>query len=255
MVQQQSRPYVICHLLTSLDGRISGSFFGSEGARSAFPQNRQIREQYDCHAVINGRTTCAEIYADGYLSPCELSSLSGLAESALSSDLLREDCVVITDAENYVICVDAEGTLNWNSNTVNRPGQEHAHVIVLLTDAVSDAYLSYLRSKSISYLIVDNGKGEVDLSEALRRFKRYFGIEKLMVTGGGIMDWSLLSNGLMDEISLVVAPSVGGETGIATSFDRSPWAADTGAVDCSLLAAEVLEGGTLWLRYQPANRR
>ena len=59
------RPFVVCHMVASLDGRISGSWFRLPETKAALAETSHIRSDYSCDALINGAVTCAEIYADG----------------------------------------------------------------------------------------------------------------------------------------------------------------------------------------------
>ncbi len=66
-----SRPFVVCYMLCSLDGRIDGSWFRLPETAPALRATGQIRRDYGCDAVINGAVTCAEIYAEGYVDRLE----------------------------------------------------------------------------------------------------------------------------------------------------------------------------------------
>lgn len=45
-----NRPYVVCHMLTSLDGKIDGAFFAASECGVALAEYGKIREVYDCQA-------------------------------------------------------------------------------------------------------------------------------------------------------------------------------------------------------------
>ena len=62
-----NRPYVICHILTSLDGKIDGEFFSAPACAPAVQQFAKVRTVYDCSATLYGTTTMAGGYADGKL--------------------------------------------------------------------------------------------------------------------------------------------------------------------------------------------
>ena len=62
------RPYVICHILTALDGKIDGEFFAMPETLPALKKYGEIRQFYDCKATIYGTTTVAEGYSDGILT-------------------------------------------------------------------------------------------------------------------------------------------------------------------------------------------
>lgn len=74
---------------------------------------------------------------------------------------------------------------------------------------------------------------------------------KLMVAGGGVMNWSFLSEGLLDEISLVVVPVADGSTTAVSIFEQAPFLPGHSPVGLTLKESEVLDGDTLWLRYVP----
>ena len=46
------RPYVVCHMLTSIDGKIDGEFFESSESLSALRRFEKVRDFYDCNDVI-----------------------------------------------------------------------------------------------------------------------------------------------------------------------------------------------------------
>ena len=133
-----SRPFVVCHMLCSLDGRIDGSWFRLPETASALRATGQIRLDYGCDAVINGAVTCAEIYAEGYVDRLP----------AADRSYERTDHLPPTQAKHTVICVDTEGSLAWSGPTVTRRG-EVSRVIEVLCESVSDDYLAYLQKKGV----------------------------------------------------------------------------------------------------------
>ena len=108
-----SRPFVVCHMLCSLDGRIDGSWFRLPETASALRATGQIRRDYGCDAVINGAVTCAEIYAEGYVDRLPTAGRS----------FERTDHLPPTQAKHTVVCMDTEGSLAWSSPTVTRRGE------------------------------------------------------------------------------------------------------------------------------------
>ena len=239
----KDRPYVVCHLVSTIDGRIDGDFYRTEEFRRAYPAANEIRSGYDCQAVMNGAVTSAEIYAEGFLK----------APGKSSSHFSRTDYIAPTQLRRFVVCVDTEGRLSWRGNTVERPSMPLSHVIEVLTETVSDDYLAYLREREISYIFA--GKDTLDLAEALRKLKTLFRIDSVLLTGGGVMDWSFLQAGMLDELSLVIVPVADGSTGAATSFDGSGYVSSARPVGFELIGVKQLDGGALWLNYRPKNTR
>ena len=123
----------------------------------------------------------------------------------------------------------------------------HAHVLEILTEKVVNAYKAFLRGLGISYIIA--GKDSLDYALAMKKLKNLFGIETLMLGGGGVLNWSFIQAGMCDEVSVVIAPAADGSSTTPTLFAaRSGIAADK-AVRFELQSAEVKDGGSVWLRY------
>lgn len=231
------RPYIVCHILSSIDGRISGNLFSAPEAMQAQPIYSTIRKKYNCDAVLNGTVTCAQIYADGYID-----NLPKTKES-----ISRKDFVAKADENKYVVCVDTEGVLRWSRNIVERGGQR-SHVIEILTEKVSDDYISYLQKLGISYIFA--GKDSFNIPLAMKKLKQLFEINTLMITGGGVIDWSFLQAGMIDEVSLVIAPVVTGEKTAATVFDQSEFVSGGVAKPFELANVQKYNNSILWLDYK-----
>ena len=151
-------------------------------------------------------------------------------------------------ADRYAVVIDGTGSVRWESGSVERRG-EKLHVIVVLQENASDAYISHLRKAGVSYIFA--GKDSLDLPLAARKLKELFGIQSMLLSGGGVVDWSFLQAGLIDEISLVVPPVIDGGVRLPSAFDDSPLAVCHTPVALHLTDVQRLEGDALWLRYVP----
>lgn len=231
------RPYVICHMFTSLDGKIDGAFFGAPESGPGAAAYGRLRGVHDCRATLYGTTTMKGSYSDG---------LAGELPPA-QVRYPKEDYKADHDAGSYVVSIDPEGILGWEDGYIEKKGRPRAHVIEVLTEAVSEDYLAYLRERGLSYIFA--GKERLDCGLLLRKLKEQFAIDRLMIAGGGIMNWSFLQEGLIDELSLVVAPVADGSATAASIFEQSDFLPGKRPVAFRLLGVEQLEGGTLWLRY------
>ena len=72
----------------------------------------------------------------------------------------------------------------------------------------------------MSYIVA--GKDRLDCQMAMEKLYRLFHIEKLLICGGGMVDWSFLRAGMVDELSLFLAPVSDGSQGTASLFSRMP---------------------------------
>lgn len=82
--------------------------------------------------------------------------------------------------------MDPDGILAWNTGCYERTGRDRSHVIEALTEKVSSGYLAYLRAQGVSYVIA--GKEHLDCALLLQKLKTLFGIEHIILAGGGCIN-------------------------------------------------------------------
>ena len=92
----------------------------------------------------------------------------------------------------------------------------------------------------------------IDFKVLLQLLYDMFGIERLMVAGGGITNWSFVQEELLDELSILVAPVADGSTDAVTIFEKADFFSPRSPAVFSLSKVEVIENNTLWLRYTAA---
>ena len=127
------------------------------------------------------------------------------------------------------------------------------HVVLLVTDRVSNAYLAHLRDAGVSFLFC--GKDHVDLKLALEKLRRTFGLEALMLQGGGTFNGAMLKEGLVDELSQIIVPIAdGGGPDVTGVFDAPGKPLPRAAATLELKSQKKLKGGALWLRYAVTKR-
>ncbi len=232
-----NRPYVICHMLASLDGKIDGEFFSAPECVPALRQFAKVRTVYNCNATLYGTTTMEGGYADGRIGELPKSK----------SVYPHEDYVAESDADNYIVSLDPQGVLAFSGKYLEKKNRPKAHIIEALTEQVSDDYLAYLRSMDISYVFA--GKEQLDCKLFLEKLKSLFGIEKLMISGGGLTNWSFVQENLINELSLVIAPVADGGRKSATIFEKAGFLPPRIPAAFTLKAVQQIEDDTLWLQY------
>ena len=233
-MDRPERPYVICHMTSSVDGRIKVRRWTTIDADDHY---ETVHKRLEGDAWMCGRVTM-QGYAD---------SGTPLPHAPIGDGrpVPRTDHIARTDAAGYAIALDAHGRLEWGT----RNDVEGDHVVMVLTEAVSDDHLRRLRAGGQSYLFA--GRETVDFVEAVTKLKRRFGIERLLVEGGGRINGSMLRAGVVDELSLLLAPAVDGLARTPAVFDIDGSEADSLASRrrLELTSCERLDGGTVWLRY------
>jgi riboflavin biosynthesis pyrimidine reductase len=144
--------------------------------------------------------------------------------------------------------LDARGKIAWGRSDIGGDP-----IVVVLTEAVSDAHLAGLRSEGVSYFFA--GKSELDLTLALEVLNRELGVKRLLLEGGGGSNGAFLRAGLVDELNLILCPAVDGAKGAPSVFDSTERETERRApvTAMALESSRTLDGGALLLRYRIQN--
>jgi 2,5-diamino-6-(ribosylamino)-4(3H)-pyrimidinone 5'-phosphate reductase len=227
LMRNQERPYVICHMLPSLDGRIVLRDWDLPNGTREYEKTAQT---FEADGWIIGRISM-EPYAGKGRVPVRRTR----------GRIPREDFIATQTASSYAIAIDPHGKLRWERGDI-----DGEHVITVLTEGVPDNYLQFLWSKGISYLF--GGRSRIDLELVLGKLRSHFGIETLLLEGGGKINGTFLAAGLVDELSILLAPVADGSVGTPSLFDvegkKMP------ARKLKLISVEKRPGDILWLRYK-----
>src|SRR3954453_12320953 len=158
-----NRPYVICHMGSTVDGRIISKNWGSEETRKKFSTiYENCHKSFDSQAWMVGRVTMEKDFTEG--KQPDLTS----ADKPIS----REPFIGDKEAPSFAIAVDPAGKLGWEVNAIDGD-----HVIAVLTEQVSDEYLHYLQQQGISYIFA--GEKEIDFDVALSQLAALFPIKTI----------------------------------------------------------------------------
>ena len=231
------KPYTICHILSSLNGKIAGPFMGTETVRVMSGEYARLRAKMEGDAWLYGTTTTKEFI--GGRTP----KLPKNARLIPDEDFVAED-----HAQLYYVSIDALGEIGWESGTFSRSGCPDAHVIEVLTAKAPIEYRAYLREREISYIIA--GEEELDFDLAKRKLFQLFSIKKLVVCGGGGIDWSMMEVGEIDELSLVIAPAADGEPDTPSVFVRMANVPEGSTVEFALKDVTRLGKDGVYLTFE-----
>ncbi|UOQ71557.1 RibD family protein [Hymenobacter cellulosilyticus] len=227
------RPYVICHMMSSVDGKILSANWQDEELTKTFAGYfEKYHVTFTSQAWMCGRITMERDFSGGVqpeLRPAP-------------HPIAREPFIGDPNATAFAIAVDAHGKLGWESNTTHGD-----HIVEVLTEQVSNDYLYYLQQKHISYLFA--GKTEVDFTLVLQQLAELFPIETLMLEGGGHLNGSLLNAGLIDELSLLLLPIADGTPKSPTTFEVSEYLTKGPATRLFLSEVQQLDNDVIWLKY------
>jgi 2,5-diamino-6-(ribosylamino)-4(3H)-pyrimidinone 5'-phosphate reductase len=230
-----TRPRVICHMMASVDGRIATS--GWPLTAEARKQYELVHASYEADGWICGRVTM-EPFAKSVRPEAEVARERSHRHAGTAA---REDYVAPDERDSFAFAIDPSGRLAWESNDIDGD-----HVVAILSEGVSDEYLAFLRERAVSYVLA--GARDVDLAVALEKIGALFGVRTLMLEGGGRINGGMLRAGLVDEVSLLVAPVADGRIGTPALFDLD--GDDVTPYRLALDAVERRADDVLWLRYR-----
>lgn len=226
------KPFVVCHMITSLDGGLHPSRWtkSPDGSRSDWTSVYEtIHKDMNADAWMVGRVTMAE-----------MSNVEPHAPAAPYT-VERPFHFARRDAKSYAIALDPSGKLHFKAGELDGD-----HVVVLLGADVPDSHLAELAADGVSYLLAEGG--EIDLGVMLETLGRELGIQRLLLEGGAGVNGSMMAAGLVDELSLLVAPALDARKG----SDRVIEFGNEGLADkceLSLIGCNQIGNGLLHLRY------
>ena len=224
-----SKPYIVCYMMTSVDGRIDCDMTAKlTGVEDYYPILAELKLE---SAVSGKRTAQLELAEKGEFQPKNATH----AEQETFSK--KAD-----NSKGYTIVVDTKGTLLWKDDSE----YEKPHILIT-SKQVSQEYLAYLDEKNISYIVAGNEK--IDLASACETLKEGFGIERLGIVGGPSINTAFLDAGLLEEVFGHIGAGIDGRASFPPVFNRK----DNGQnspTPLTLLEAKTYDSGAVFIRYK-----
>jgi 2,5-diamino-6-(ribosylamino)-4(3H)-pyrimidinone 5'-phosphate reductase len=150
------------------------------------------------------------------------------------------------DPRPQMIIVDSRGQIDFWHQLRREPYWRDP--VALCSRATPKSYLDYLQQRHIDYIVT--GDEHVDLRAALEELNARYGVELVRVDSGGTLNGLLLRAGLVDEISVLISPSLVGGTTSRSIFTAPDLTSSEDVIDLRLIHVEQFEGGIVWLRYE-----
>lgn len=222
------KPYVMVHMMMTVDGRIDCPVVDKVSGEEYYLALDKLGH---C-SKLSGKVTAA----------LENPAVKGVAEVTTSETVGEESVYVAAESDEYTIVVDTNGCLLWQANEAD------GHpLLCIMSENVTAEHLKELREMGISWIVT--GKSRIDLARAMQLAYERFSVERVAVVGGGHICGGFLAAGLVDEVSVMVAPGIDGRKGQTAVFD--------GIVKDSaipyklkLKSVEQWEGTeVIWIRY------
>lgn len=221
-----NRPYIICHMMTSVDGRIDCAM--TELLPGVSDYYRTL-DELNVPTTVSGRVTAELEMAE-----------PGVFEAENNAAYGKEGFSKAADAKGYEIVVDTHGKLLWpDASGMNKP------YLIITSEDVAGEYLEYLDSNHISWIAT--GKEKVNLPRAMEILFNEFGVERVGVVGGPAINTAFLNEQLLDEISILIGAGIDGRMQMPSVFDGRDM--DYPLTQLKLTDVQRCDSGAVWLRY------
>lgn len=220
-----NKPYIICHMMTSVDGRIDCGMTAQLKGNSTY---YSALNAINAPTRISGRVTAQTELSNG--------QLVSNGNNPINKEAFHQN----VQAEAYEIIMDTKGRTSWDDDH----GSTKPHLIIT-SQQVSTDYLNDLDKKGISWIAT--GSDQIDLARAMDILANNFDIQRLAIVGGGKINGAFLDAGLIDEISIIIGPGADGRINQPTLFDGRP--AKRRPINLKLKDVHSFDDGAVWLRY------
>ena len=216
------RPYVLINVAATVDGKIDTR--DRRGAR--------ISTEADFERVDRLRASVDGIVVGGRTLHQEDPRLTVRSETLCAERVARGQ-----PAQPARIAVASHLTLPPDARFLNGPA---ARVIVFVPRSRGNTTLETVE-------VYECGADRVDLAQALAHLSK-LGLQRVMVEGGGTLNFELLRLGLVDEVQMYLAPLVFGGASAPTLADGEGLGREA-AIRLSAPEVQTLPDGGLVLRY------
>ena len=133
------KPYIIVHMMTSIDGRIDCPMVG----QLSTDEYEVALDKFGLCSKLSGRVTAA----------LECPAVKEESDRIGEQPVLQESIHIARSSDEYTIVVDTYGKLSWQANT-----SDGHPVLCIVSEQVSQTYLDTLHFLEISWIVVGSTK-------------------------------------------------------------------------------------------------
>jgi 2,5-diamino-6-(ribosylamino)-4(3H)-pyrimidinone 5'-phosphate reductase len=221
------RPYVTMNMAMTADGKITSVKREEPDFTSRFDRKTMDRYRAEADAILIGAGTLRTDDPPLHVRDPEM----------------REYRAALGKPETLLnVVVTSSAALDPDSRFF-RTGAASGRIVATVEDA-PDERIDKLEAVAEVWKI---GRGSVDLRALLVRL-RARGVERLLVEGGGELNWGFVRDDLLDELYLTIAPAILGGRDAPTPCEGEGFAM-AGQRRLTLLDAEVVDG-EIFCRYK-----
>nr|QNO50529.1 2,5-diamino-6-ribosylamino-4(3H)-pyrimidinone 5'-phosphate reductase [Methanosarcinales archaeon ANME-2c ERB4] len=216
------RPYVFINAAMSADGKISAYTRKQIPISGEGDFQRVDRLKYGVDAIMVGIGTV----------------LSDDPSLTVKSEERRRERLDGGEDENPIrIVVDSLARTPVDADILRKGAGRR---VILVSESAPGVRLDRLSEAGAEIVVA--GEHRVDLASALGHLHK-MGVHRLMVEGGGTLNWSLLSQGLVDTVYVYVGNMILGGESSPTLADGAGFSNIDGACQLELISLEKMDRG------------
>jgi hypothetical protein len=124
--KSELRPFVICHMVTSIDGKVTGDFLYSKKGTEVSATYYEINRRLKGDAFTCGRVTMESSFTNEFKP--DLSKFSGVN--------VPDGDYIAMKHNYYAVSFDTCGKVGWTDSKIHDedPGYDDCHIIEVLTE-------------------------------------------------------------------------------------------------------------------------
>ncbi len=163
------------------------------------------------------------------------------------SEIKPEDRIIQHDDKRPILVVlDDKGSFNnWDKLLALPSWRDH---IVLCTKATPVKYFEHLKERSIKFLII--GDHQVDFKTALNELNEIYSVKCVMVDVSEVFFSKMITEGLVDELSLIVYPILVGGERQNIFFSAEDIISPNDTIKLMLIDHDEINRTLIWLYYK-----
>ena len=222
-----NRPYTFINVAMTADGKIDT--FERRGAAISSPRDKQRVDELRASAdavLVGGRTLLDE---QPKLTVKSEALREGRIKQGRSPNPIKVGVVTVAD-------ILKESDFIQTGDT---------RLVIFTTSQTSISKLAELRALGVEVFVDDAPR--VDLNKMMLTLKK-LGVERVMVEGGGTINFELIQQGLVDELQIYVSPMIFGGANSPTPADGVGIPREK-AMGMKLVDVERWEDGGVILKY------
>ncbi len=220
-------PHVIIHNAVSVDGRI-------EWFQADVRQFYELAAYWKEDATLAGTDTLLKAYPEEKIMPED--------KEAFEHIKAKPD-----DTRPLLVVPDSRGRLRHVLHIL-RHEPYWRDMLMLVSRSTPPAYLNYLTERQINY--IRSGDDHVDYKMALEELNSRYKVNVVRLDSGGTLNGILLRAGLVNEVSVLIHPSIVGGTAPRSIFRAPDLIAASGVIPLKLIRLEQLPDDLIWIRYE-----